>query len=114
MGFILFMFVVVVGVLLLVGGLQRLGGPRGSGDVDRVSSPNVDRLETAISMLEARVDDLQEQQRFLERLLTQRPAPPSLPGPAESPGPTERDAPTGSILLDPELREGEGEGESER
>lgn len=113
MGFILFMFTVLVGALLLVGGLQWLGGRRGSGDDDRVSSPNVDRLETAISMLEARVDDLQEQQRFLERLLAQRPAPPALPGTAELPGPAGRDAPTGSILLDPELREGEEE-ESER
>lgn len=106
-GFVAFMLVVLVGVLILVGGLQWLGDPRRSVEGSRSTPPRVDRLESAIALLEARVDDLQEQQRFLERLLAQRPETRTLHGGSAGEDATDADSP----LLDDRMGEGGGEGE---
>lgn len=106
-GFLAFMLVILVGVLILVGGLQWLSEPRKSVEGPRSAPPRVDRLESAIALLEARVDDLQEQQRFLERLLAQRPESRALPDASAGEEATDADSP----LLDDRMREGGGEGE---
>lgn len=80
-GFFMFVMAVVVGVLALVGGLQWIElrhDRRQSVERADPSSSRLDRLESALGGLESRLDDLQEQQRFLERLLAERPERPSL------------------------------------
>lgn len=74
-GFLMMMILVALGVLLLAGGVERVGGRRAAVDGVELSSAQLDRIESALTSLEARVDDLQEQQRFLERLLAERPEP---------------------------------------
>lgn len=109
MGFVIFVFALVMGALLLAGGLQRINGQRRP--LERSSSdPRFDRMESAIALLEARLDDLQEQQRFLERLLAERPETRSLPRPTEEPA--SDDSP--GILFDPDLSQEGGEGEGRR
>lgn len=81
-GFMLFVFTLVAGVLVLVRGLQWIG--RGPRTLDRPQhSPShvaeLERMEDALARLEARLDDLQDQQRFLERLLARRQDDPKLP-----------------------------------
>lgn len=79
-GFFAFVVIVVLGILGLVWGIQAIGVRR-----DRIEPPagvprpELERLETALTVLESRVDELQEQQRFLERLLEARPERGSLP-----------------------------------
>jgi hypothetical protein len=86
--------VALIVVLLRTGGAWPRGrGPtveRGQGDEARL-----DRMETALTMLESRLDDLQDQQRFLERLLANRTDPTALPGRTEPDQDTDR-----SILFD--------------
>lgn len=89
MGFFAFILVAALGVLALVTALQWRGGERRPMRGDRgvggagPSPAQLDRLESALRALEARVDDLQEQQRFLERLVAERPERGALPGPTE-------------------------------
>jgi hypothetical protein len=93
MGFIIGILTLVFGVLFLVGGLQWLGGRGRQQTVHRGSpvSGQLERIENALAALEARVDDLQAQQRFLERLVSDRsPERPRLTG-----GPDEE-----SVLFD--------------
>lgn len=76
MGFAAFIVVLLAGVLALVGGLQWIGHraePLPPADAGRL-----DRLETALTALEGRLDELHEQQQFLERLLSDRPDPRAL------------------------------------
>lgn len=100
-GFFAFMVTVVLAILVLVGGLQWISDHR-----QRVSPPEGDvlgqleRMETALTALEARLDDLQEQQRFLERLLAKRAEGEALP-PGRS-GAGEEGTEAGSILFDKE------------
>lgn len=77
MGFLTFMMLLVLGALVLVGGLQWISGRQGDG-LPRMDAERLDRIESALSSLESRVDDLQDQQRFLERLLAERPEPSAL------------------------------------
>ncbi len=81
-GFMMFIFTIVAGVLVLVRGLQWIGRsprslepPRDGGQ----GRAELERIEGALTRLEARVDDLQDQQRFLERLLARRQEDPALP-----------------------------------
>ncbi len=108
LGFMIFVFTIVMGALLLAGGLQRIKGERRP--LDPSSEPRFDRLESAIGLLENRLDDLQEQQRFLERLLAERPQARSLPRTPREPS-AENDH---GILFDPELAEEDREGEGPR
>lgn len=80
-GFFAFIITVVMGILVLVAGLQWI-----QGQGRRVEKPGqwpgqLDRIETALGALESRVDELQAQQRFLERLLAERPERPERPEP---------------------------------
>jgi hypothetical protein len=96
-GFILFVATLVLGILVLVGGLRWIREQgRVSDGRPGVEPLQLERIETALSALEARLDDLQDQQRFLERLLAERPEPRRLSG-ADSPS---QDATTGGILFD--------------
>jgi outer membrane murein-binding lipoprotein Lpp len=105
LGFVIFVFTIVMGALLLAGGLQRIKGDRRP-LTSPSSDPRFDRLESALALLESRLDDLQEQQRFLERLLAERPETRSLPrSPRERPADDSH-----GILFDPELAEEDREG----
>lgn len=101
-GFAAFIVILVAGILALVGGLQFFSSQRRE-PLPPADTGRLDRIESALSALESRLDEVQDQQRFLERLLAERPEPPSLEsGAADGP-----DAGVDSILFD---RDGEGEG----
>jgi hypothetical protein len=107
-GFLVFVVIVVLGILGLVGGLSwihdrrsaRSLAPRGDGAM----VGRLEGIESALSSLEARLEDLQQQQRFLERLLEERPRPPSLPAPGTAPDEAPR-----SILFDTDRESDAGE-----
>lgn len=107
MGFFAFMVVVILGSLVLLQGFQWLGDRRRP--VDRVdgSGARLDRMESALGALEARLDDLQEQQRFLERLLAERPRHAALPGPGDGGGDGGGEGSGGGILFDTQSSEEE-------
>lgn len=107
MGFFAFMVVVILGSLVLLQGFQWLTDRRRPVDrVDR-SAARLDRMEGALGTLEARMDDLQEQQRFLERLLAERPQPGALPGPGDGGGEGGGEGSGGGILFDTKSSEEE-------
>lgn len=101
-GFFMFVILVVLGVLVLVAGRQWLDPGRRTVEGAAPSSEQLDRVESALTTLESRLDDLQEQQRFLERLVAERPERPSLPGRGAAEG---EGTDTGSILFDTEPSE---------
>lgn len=107
-GFFAFVVILVAGVLALVGGLQWIGHRREALPVvDRDQLDRLDRLESALASLESRLDQLQEEQKFLERLLIERPRHKSLEaGEGREPATDEVD----SILFDTD----EGEGAEDR
>ena len=76
-GFASFIVILVVGILALVGGLQFISGKRPE-PLPPADTARLDRIEAALSSLESRMDELQDEQRFLERLLAERPEPRSL------------------------------------
>lgn len=80
-GFFGFMIIVVLGMLLLVSGLNDgwLSGGRRPVDGGGPSAAQLERMESALASLEARLGHLEDQQRFLERLLAERPEPRALP-----------------------------------
>lgn len=78
MGFLLMMVVLALGILLIGGTMQRASGRRPV-EGDSAVAAQLNRMESALTALEARVDDLQEQQRFLERLIADPPEPRTLP-----------------------------------
>ncbi|MDX1673806.1 MAG: hypothetical protein R3314_03295 [Longimicrobiales bacterium] len=61
--------ILVVGVLVLVGGLRWIGQRP---ELPPADPARLDRIESALESLESRLASLQEQQRFLERLLDDR------------------------------------------
>lgn len=77
MGFLTFLMVLVFAALVLVGGLQWISTRQRDG-LPRADRERIDRIESALSVLDSRLDDLQDQQRFLERLLADRPEPPAI------------------------------------
>ncbi|NIP81480.1 MAG: hypothetical protein GWM90_20580 [Gemmatimonadetes bacterium] len=101
MGFFVFMATLVLGILAVLGGIQWLEGRRSMAPSDGAWRGQLERLETAVGVLESRLDDLEDQQRFLERLLAERPGPQSLPRPSPPSGEQVR---SDSILFD---RDGE-------
>ena len=96
-GFFAFLVIMSAAILALVGGLQWFS-KRGDEPLPGAGAERLERLESAMASLEARLDELQDQQRFLERLLAERPERRSIEaGDAESgPGPTDVD----SVLFD--------------
>ena len=99
-GMFWFVMVMVLGILALVAGLRFLG-ERGRQRVEPGVPPErFDRIESALSALEARLDDLQDQQRFLERLLAERPERPGLPRSRGGEEPASGEDGTDSILFD--------------
>lgn len=96
-GFFLFMMTVVLGLLVLMEGLRWIGDRRAE-PLPRADMDRLDRLESAVSALESRLDELQDQQRFLERLLAERPEPGAL-GPGQDGG-TAASEDADSILFD--------------
>ena len=110
------MVIAVLGLLALAGGMRLIFRTPGDGVESAISPAQLDRLEGALNALEARLDDIQDQQRFLERLVAERPGRGSLPAPGR-PQSTETTDPldgsgaevergAGSILLDREARDG--------
>jgi hypothetical protein len=98
MGFFAFIMTLVIGILVLASGFKWLWGNQGE-PLPRADTERFDRIESALVSLEARLDDLAEQQRFLERLLEHR-EPPSL-GPGEGGGEGGADATDAdSVLFD--------------
>jgi hypothetical protein len=75
MFFIMTILVIGLGILGVAAGLKRIGGtdPR-----PEIAPTRLDQIETMLSSMESRLDDLHDQQRFLERLLEARPAPPAI------------------------------------
>jgi hypothetical protein len=108
-GFFVFIMTLVAGVLVLAAGLKwlRLDG-RELQSGEQVPPERLARVESALEVLESRLDELQDQQRFLERLLSERHETRSLPPRHGNPGAGSEDAPR-SILFDPELRPREEE-----
>lgn len=101
-GFLAFMVIVVLGILGLVGGLQWISSRRDE-RLPGVDPDRLDRMESALGSLESRLDELHDQQRFLERLLAERPERKSLEAGDEPAGSGGGDV--DSILFDT----GEGE-----
>jgi hypothetical protein len=96
-GFFAFMMTIVIAILVLVGGLRLLqaGDRRPRALPPSVAPERLERIEAALAALDARLDVLQEQQEFVERLLEKRREHPSLP-PADAPPSSD------SILFDVE------------
>lgn len=69
-GFFAFVVIVVFGILALVGGLQWIGRSR---ELPEADPERLGQIESALTSLESRLDRLQDQQQFLERLLEDRP-----------------------------------------
>jgi hypothetical protein len=108
-GFFIFILTVVLGALGLIAGLRLLGlvqsdVPAARGEVTR---EHLEQLQDALLAVERRLDELRDQQLFLERLLTGREARASLPkGPRAPSGEREaEESGVDSILFD--QREGE-------
>lgn len=107
----LFMFVVMLAAVLgLVAGLQHLGVLHRRDAVPGQSPTREDfhRLQELLTGLEARLDRVEDQQLFLERLLERRPERPALPpgqgGEPEPEGEPERGV--DSVLFDVERGDG--------
>ncbi|MFO7895246.1 MAG: hypothetical protein R6U63_16150 [Longimicrobiales bacterium] len=106
MGFFMFVAILVFGILALAGGFQWLSDRRRE-PLPRADTDRIDQLESALASLESRLDELQDQQRFLERLLADRPERRSLGAGDEGSDPGSPDA--GSVLFDTD--EGEEAGD---
>lgn len=104
-GFFAFVLIVVAGILTLVGGLQWISDRREEA-LPAVDRDRLERLESALASLESRLNELQDQQQFLERLLARRPER-SLRAGEEDREPSAEDV--DSILFDTD--EGEGAGD---
>lgn len=103
-GFSLFILAVLVGVLGLSAGLRFLGviSPREAAPGDLAGREALQRIQEALAGLDSRLDRLEDQQRFLERLLESRPPAPGLP-PGEAPVQEDEsigDPPETSVLFD--------------
>lgn len=103
-GFFAFVVILVMGILTLVGGLQWISSSRRD-PLPPPGGDRLDRMESALASLESRLEELQDQQRFLERLLADRPQPRGLESGSAPAGSGED---VDSILFD--RREGEEDG----
>lgn len=87
MGFLWVLLAVAVVLLVLNGALQWPGSRPSSPRADPEVTVRLARIENALRLLESRLDSVEQQQQFLERLLSDRAdsrtLPPSDP-PAEN------------------------------
>ena len=84
-GLLIWMIVLVVLVFGVAAGLRFMGvGAPGQPAPGALTREDLHRLEEALGGLEARLDRLEDQQRFVERLLERRPEPGALPPPGSS------------------------------
>ncbi|MFP4623760.1 MAG: hypothetical protein ACLFRX_06225 [Gemmatimonadota bacterium] len=72
MGFFGFVLTLVLGILALMAGLQWIRTHAEPRETPVVPPARLERLEAGLESLERRLDALQDQQRFLERLLEPR------------------------------------------
>ena len=100
-GFFFFVMIVVLGTLGLIAGLRMLGvvGSEAPRVEPGASQRELERVMEAVLALERRLDELQEQQQFLERLLVRRAENEALPPGSREARPPEDAAPD-SILFD--------------
>lgn len=100
-GFVGALVIVALVLLVLNGALQWPGSRQGSLRPDPEVTVRLARIENTLRLLESRLDSVEEQQQFLERLLSDRAdpraLPPSDPPASEPPGDTEDSS---SILFD--------------
>lgn len=95
-GFFAFVMVMLAAVVVLVAGLTGFSRRDRLGEAD---PSRLDRIESALTSLESRLDEIQDQQRFLERLLAERPDDRQLGPGSDPPEPSEPSEPD-SILFD--------------
>jgi hypothetical protein len=102
-GFFFLFLVVIAGLLGLMAGLKYLGVPFGPEvPPGALGREDIARLEEALGALDARLDRLEDQQKFLEGLLESRPEPPSLPPGSEPEAVAEPERGVDSVLFDVE------------
>lgn len=94
MGVVGFLVIAALVVLLLSGVVTGRRQDRSSLHSDPGLTVRLARMENTLQLLESRLDSLEEQQRFLERLLRDRPDPPALPGPSRPDPPSEEPSPS--------------------
>lgn len=72
-------FILILILIAFIVGMKEVGGALRSRSDVRVQPgmdpQRLDRIESALSGLERRLDEMHEQQQFLERLLAERPDP---------------------------------------
>ena len=87
-GFLVFIVVIALLVVVMTGGLQRLGSRSGGADPlgAQRDAESIRRISDALTSLESRIDRIEDQQRFLERLLEERPSQGALPPPSTDAG----------------------------
>lgn len=103
MGFlwlVLFVLIVLVGLRVVADQRRRPGRVVEAGTDPR----RLERVESALASLEGRLEELQDQQRFLERLLAERRPPGALP-PGSGGGEGEEGEDPDSILFDTDRRD---------
>lgn len=107
MGFMFLLLLLVAGLLGLLGGLHYFGivPRRDPLPGDARTREGLHRLAESLGAIEARLDRLEDQQRFLERLLESRPERPALPAPEEPAGGEEPERGVDSVLFDVEREE---------
>lgn len=101
MGFAAVLVVVAIVLLVLNGALQWPGSRQGTLRADPEVTVRLARIENTLRLLESRLDSVEEQQQFLERLLSDRADSRALP-PSDRP---EDGDDSSSILFDVEETE---------
>lgn len=94
MGMVGFLVIAALVILLLSGVVQGSRQNRSSLHSDPGLTVRLARMENALKLLESRLDSLEEQQRFIERLLRDRPGPRALPGPNRADPPSDDPSPS--------------------
>lgn len=103
MGFVAALVAVAIVLLILNGALQWPGSRQASLRSDPEVTVRLARIERALRLLESRLDSVEEHQRFLDRLISDRADTRSLPPPDR---PDEDDR-SDSILFDVDQTEEE-------
>lgn len=106
-GFMLMMVLLVLAALGLAVALQRGGVLPRRDDLrgEGATREDLHRLQETLAALDARLDRLEDQQRFLEGLLEARPERPALPPVDSATGDEEPERGVDSVLFDVEKPE---------